>query len=333
MPLEGQEDNYVLEFFDSDSEGLSSDIYDNLDRFRNDRGLVRLWKVKREIGDIESIEDVVRIDKIYRRWVQEDEYLVFKNLDKNRYFYMKCRKRGNDVYKSDKFKKFKHLSRVIGENLKNVNRERGILKTNVVFITLTYNPSLCTIGEASKRIGGDWHRFIECLKRKYGKIEYFRVLEYHKNGFPHLHVLLFFEDFVFSCFRYNGKIRIVRKREIEKYWHSFIDVVGVVDDNGLKNSVGYLLKYVLKNVEDGGDDYTLPLSWYHNNRSYGMSRGFNDLIRICIIEAGERECDEEIIFLGVFREWEICFFMELEYYKRRMGLNLTEPPPAPTRRW
>lgn len=50
-------------------------------------------------------------------------------------------------------------------------------------------------------IGDLFNKFITKMRQHYGKISYVRVWEAHKSGFPHIHVLLIFEDTWFEVYK------------------------------------------------------------------------------------------------------------------------------------
>lgn len=60
------------------------------------------------------------------------------------------------------------------------------------FLTLTVDPRKCAdVEDRVAYIRGVWRKFRVYLARKYGKsVEFIAVVEAHKSGIPHLHVLL-----------------------------------------------------------------------------------------------------------------------------------------------
>jgi len=39
-------------------------------------------------------------------------------------------------------------------------------------------------------IAKDWDTLLKRMKRRFGKIKYFRIVQFHKNGLPHLHIII-----------------------------------------------------------------------------------------------------------------------------------------------
>jgi hypothetical protein len=83
----------------------------------------------------------------YVEWVSEDKYMILSRWNrekwKNDVFAVKCAKRGNDVYRSRVYYRFKGLCSK-AENLTFFNpKDRGIKKTRALWVTLTYDVKLC----------------------------------------------------------------------------------------------------------------------------------------------------------------------------------------------
>ena len=118
--------------------------------------------------------------------------------------------------------------------------------TKHVFNTLTYKRSR-TKKETWKQCSKDFNRFIQKLRRYHrDKIEYLRVVEQHKDQFPHIHVLLQFT-------RISIQVRDNRwfDREMYKRWKG-LWTHGLSDFQTPKKSrlgtLSYLLKYMNKNT-------------------------------------------------------------------------------------
>lgn len=70
-------------------------------------------------------------------------------------------------------------------------------ETRMKFLTLTFDQRALVTKEAAwERLGPAWHRLHVALKRDYGHFDYFRVVELHKSGWPHVHVLLGIDDYI-----------------------------------------------------------------------------------------------------------------------------------------
>ena len=59
------------------------------------------------------------------------------------------------------------------------------------FLTLTLDPRHCTAEQSVHYLRNCWNKFRTSLKRRAGKsISYIAVIEFQKNGYAHLHVLV-----------------------------------------------------------------------------------------------------------------------------------------------
>ena len=114
-----------------------------------------------------------------------------------------------------------------------------------IFATLTYRRTY-TLEDAWKRSSKDFNRFLQKYRRLHNThVQYFRVIEEHKDGYPHVHSLLQFPD---------ARIRVSNSRYFEstlyKKWKS-LWLSGHSDyqkpRNGPERAIPYLMKYLLKN--------------------------------------------------------------------------------------
>lgn len=155
-------------------------------------------------------------------------------------------------------------------------------KSRVLSITLTYRRD-GRIDTAWEDVGVDYNRWISVLRRKYGKIHVLRSWEAQKDGYPHIHCVLYFEDVEFETFFYNGVWRVDAKRMLSKNWRwGFADVFALSD---LEAGVGYVVKYLTKvhrTVVDGIFErksvLTLAMMWIFKKRAFSLSRGFEGLV-------------------------------------------------------
>ncbi len=230
--------------------------------------------------------DIEAIMKQYLVWVDYVEYLIFRK--ENRYTYemswkaVKASKRGNDVYAwrlKKRIQKMYDLPEISFFNRKDRSKRQ---KTKALFITLTYRRD-GRIDTAWEDVGVDYNRWISALRRKYGKIHVLRSWEAQRDGYPHIHCVLYFEDVEFETFFYKGIWRVDAKKILSKNWHwGFTDMFALSD---LGAGVGYVVKYLTKvhrTVVDGRLDrksvLTLAMMWIFKKRAFSLSRGFEDLI-------------------------------------------------------
>ena len=86
-----------------------------------------------------------------------------------------------------------------------------------------------------------FHKLLRAMQKKHGKIFYLRVVEQHKDGWPHFHVLLVG----------NGIGHVGIKAEIEKLWRGKYGL-GFIKINQVKNqthAIRYITKYLTKDLE------------------------------------------------------------------------------------
>ena len=66
-------------------------------------------------------------------------------------------------------------------------------KTNLVYLTMTLERTTSLV-EAWRLISVYFNRFMSAITKKYGNICAIRVWEAYKDGYPHIHVILVFEE-------------------------------------------------------------------------------------------------------------------------------------------
>ena len=152
-----------------------------------------------------SVPEIV--DK-FSQWVSEDKYMILNRVKtkevqvrdsrKNKmitvkfpvesdYFALKCSKRGNDVYRQRVYRRFKGLASLIDKTVFfNPKDRKQNKKTKALFLTLTYDTKLCSLGEAWKNIGIEFNRFMSHVRKHFGKVSCCRVFEAFANGYPHI---------------------------------------------------------------------------------------------------------------------------------------------------
>jgi len=110
-------------------------------------------------------------------------------------------------------------------------------------LVLEVNPhAFLRLCDAYGFINKMWARLRANLFKKYGKFEFLRILEPHRSGFPHLHVLV------------TG-IPFIDWKWLDGVWHEKYAGAGFVfrrDVGSSFNAVKYLLKYVNKMVWESG---------------------------------------------------------------------------------
>jgi len=264
----------------------------------SESGKIRLLPAQRYFEESENYFPLL-LD-LFEAWRDESEYMVFKHeSEKPLYVAVKCSKRGNDVYASRVERRFSWLKKTIEDQrffeAKDFTTEK-VVKSRLLWVTLTWNTRLFSRRQAWKtEVSECWNRFISAVRRRYGKVSVLRSFEATKQGFPHVHAVLWFEEAEFTVFpHFNEKegrmsFRISEKAEFESLWHSFVDIEAL---SSLKKMAHYVLKYQMK-VNEGREEEaesrrygskTLAFMWLFRKRSYAVSgsfrRLFSDLIRV-----------------------------------------------------
>lgn len=171
--------------------------------------LVTVTKMN-HITEIQYMEKMNRKPAIKK--LSEAEYAVLETGEVKPFKHTKNRSEGlQGLYRT-----FKTLRYLINNNFTGAPNE--------LFITLTFaknadgwRPSVNDTEYLAKK----YKAFLQRLKRKYGKVEFIRVLEPHADGHAHFHALLRFDDY--------DKIFIANE-DLNKMWGQ-----GFVRVNSLKN--------------------------------------------------------------------------------------------------
>ncbi len=102
----------------------------------------------------------------YEEWVADVRYMILSRWDgaKNEVFAVKCAKRGNDVYRWRVYRRFQGLSSRADELVFFNPRDRGVKKTNALWVTLTYDVKRCSFKEAWRNIGIELRAHMESRK-------------------------------------------------------------------------------------------------------------------------------------------------------------------------
>lgn len=130
------------------------------------------------------------------------------------------------------YKTFKKLRYLINNNFKG--------KPNELFITLTFgkdeNKWRPSCGD-TVFLRKCFKVFIQAIKRKYGSVDFVRVLEPHEDGHAHYHVLLRFNDY---------KKIFISSKQLEDYWK-----MGFVKIRSLKDvdNIGAYVSAYLTDIE------------------------------------------------------------------------------------
>jgi len=231
--------------------------------------------------------DLEGLKQFYVEWRDFNEYIVVQKQSDNlriageidkETIAVKCAKRGNDVYWWRVGKRIKQLYNLKAQTL--FDPRSNIKRSNVLFVTLTYDAKRTTITEAWATEGEDFNKWIRNLRKKLGRISYFRSLEASKKGYPHIHILMMFHEYDFKVTEMREKYRIREKEAFEKSWHSFVDVQAI---RKLRDGVRYVTKYLTKTKNESKTQVlTLALCWLFRKRSFAISGDLQEVIELSL---------------------------------------------------
>ena len=206
---------------------------------RNSMGEIRLAKARVELYDaIDDVPSIPIIGEAYRQWRDQVEYLLLngENMQTGevKRIAVKCSKRGNDVFTRRLDTRLGFLYQLNDVEIFSPSDfdSKETAPTNLLFVTLTYDPKVASRKEAWKGqtvwkvhergknkgkqylghrkgcvcINCVYNRWITRLRKKYGRINVFRTPEAFPDpsgsayGYPHNHIVLHFLDHSFNAF-------------------------------------------------------------------------------------------------------------------------------------
>ena len=244
--------------------------------------------------NINALKEPVSLEEIKSRfvaWCTEPFYLSFLRTisDKSDYMFFRGSRRGNYVYKNRVMSRFRQIESQIQDIVYfNDDNKREFQTTSCFFYSLTYAHNI-SIYEAWQNLGKDLNNFLSKLKQHFRcKISHIRVFESQSNGYPHIHLLLFFNKqlkvkWVNSKHSSWRLFNYPEVKIIEKLWG-----MGHIDIKAVSNPIPefkYISKYLLKslNRESDKDTLTLALCWYFRKRAFSLTSDFklpSDLIAL-----------------------------------------------------
>jgi len=295
-------------------------------------------------------EKISLLKDVFKYWRNFTEYLVIEAENqfngKKKHFAMKCSKRGNDVYGKKLESRLGFLK--YGKNIEffkvtdfSTNKK---VTTKLLWITLTYDSKRCSLNNAWINFMNEFNLWITNLRNKYGGVWYVSFPQAFPDpkgdayGYPHMHLILYFEDVdftVFPTFKENKKgkhklvFRIKETFEIKAQgkWHSFIDVKAL---SSMKGVLNYARKYC-QNVAYGESDEAVlnnAITWLFKKKSFNVSGKFRENYNEFI----NSMCNSKTIFQkrldgGIIPEWK--FKLVGIYCLSNVGsiCSLDRPPP------
>jgi hypothetical protein len=161
-----------------------------------------------------------------------------------------------------------------------VKKLKRLQYDRAVFLTLTINPrNFVSLRDAYTSLQKGWNKLLTRWRKLYPNLKFVKVVEFQKNGSPHLHVL------------FLGISRLEDADTIREFWDEkygegvFIHVKSIRND--ARQVISYLCKYFVKYLTpeaDGGagavdearGEEQLALAWALFLRAYSTSRGILD---------------------------------------------------------
>jgi len=206
-------------------------------------------------------------------WKEQKIYLVFQDIHGNTLFFLGC-KRGNTKH----MKKIKIKLNKIYDILKKgkINRNHS----NIVFLTLTFNRNFFMNNIYVWQFVSHYvNDFLENLKKKLRRrnngIEFFiKTYEYHKDYFPHVHLILKLKR-PLKTFMYKGKKRFALKRRLFEWSYGYTDAEA---PKNIKHALSYLVKYCVKNYFGYYSDFENEKDMNNKEEINGIKLNKNDIL-------------------------------------------------------
>jgi len=193
---------------------------------------------------VNKIDDYIleNYAKHFKKWVDQKVYLKFEDKEGKIHLFLGC-KRGNIKHLRKIRRKLKRIKAILSKNI--INRD----KSNIVFITLTFERDRFFNNTYAWQFVSEYtNDFLENLKKKLrkrgNKVEFFiKTYEYHKDYFPHVHIILKLKH-PLKTFMYKGKKRFASKHKLFEWNYGFADAEA---PKNVKHAISYLIKYCVKN--------------------------------------------------------------------------------------
>lgn len=179
------------------------------------------------------------------------------------------------------------------------------------FLTLTcpgkaYRASHTPL-QAHEEMQKNFAKLFKALKKRHGDFYYLKVVEKHKDGFPHIHVLL------------SGHAIAHRevKEEIEKLWREkylmgFVKIVLI--KKGFRAGIKYITKYMVKDLSTDGNGHIQSMG--RCKRIFTASKGA--LMKLNKRKHNWIESKVTLGFVGDNEDGEIQIF-ERDLFENKQG--------------
>ena len=246
----------------------------------------------------------------YLKWVKNDVFVGVRidvddlatGIHGTKLRFMLAPKRGNGKYARMLKARMREFNDSLPETQFFNPRLRKTQTTPMFKVTMTYDPKRCSRYKAWLNIGHELNHFRSNLIKYFGcpvsiihtweNFKRKRALSGGKSAYayPHVNLVVMLGDNKqIKTFLHNGEWRLDCKKELEKYWHSTIDVkavssIGKFDEDDQPDnddsyiSLAHNLKYITKDLRTckEGDDYVLlnAILWAMRKRAYSFNGDF-----------------------------------------------------------
>lgn len=227
-----------------------------------------------------------QVVELFQKWRNQNEYGVLDQIQEDggrKLILFKLAKRGNDVYR---FRLLKRLEPF----LRNKQFKLKLAEMHGCFITLTFNPEwvreygVWDKVVAWKEISKRWNLFLTKLRKKFPYLFLFRVWESTKKGYPHIHFIIYFQEFVY-----------IPQEWLQQQWGAYVWIEAIRHPI---RTFHYLVKYLIKTHEDPEHIITLVSLWLFRKRAFSIHLLF-DLIPY-MHNSNSNLCNAQVKFAYLF---------------------------------
>jgi hypothetical protein len=118
----------------------------------------------------------------------------------------------------------------------------------IKFLTLTYGGLTARLGKSIVEMYNEmtkaFHKLIRAIKKSYGDFHYFRIVEQHKDGVPHFHVMLVGNNVI-----PKDILDSIRSLWCGTYRLGFV-WINTIKFKNQKHAINYMLKYMSKDLKN-----------------------------------------------------------------------------------
>lgn len=248
---------------------------------------------KRSIEEVREDPDLKRIVFNYQAWVSENTWAVFNDNGGQVHQFLSP-KRGNEPYMRRVDRGFYGLNDLI--NTVSYCPEY----TGLLFVTLTMDPAKILRPDSWHKIGQFYNSFITNMRKTFKTAFHpIRCFETQRNGYPHIHALIWTPSKMWDVYKREGTYRLkdvgLLQKIKNKWKHGYSDIQACISG---RYAFNYILKYIKdKSARDEPIKHSVfsrrilrpvlnyAMQWNYKKRSYAVGRYYRDLIRIRLLNS------------------------------------------------